>query len=175
MIEINEDVHLEDWELVEEEQSFTKGNIKLYKREGYFELHLKTMDNNYSYIKNTNNYWELSSMDMFLNDDIEEQVKFQEEYMMYIRDLYSDYEYIVINKITNDIYGVNDLISSEGWCDEILEKMWENNELYIIDILNEPTPKILKKSGWEDLEVKHINGTVYEHRTKNLEQLDINI
>jgi len=156
------EVHLDDdWVEAEHDNciSYTKENLRIliHKHNNDKLLQIKSRDGGFFTVKKIETYWELQCMDTFINSDTTsdgDHLKFQEDFMIYVRDSFANFEYLVINKNTGHVFGVNDLFYSEGWSDETLETMWDRSEIEVIDMLQDVNPLILTERGWEEIEVK---------------------
>jgi hypothetical protein len=174
-MELVPEVHLEDWVEREYEDciSYTKNNIRILVKNNNNTLQIKSKEGIFFNVKNIENYWELNLLDMTINSDYltdDETFSIQEEFFLHIRDLNADYETIVFNKETGNMYGTNDLFTSDGWSDEILELMWNRGEVEIIDLLEDINPVKLTKSGWEPIDYKSIN-CVKQNREESIKIL----
>lgn len=175
-MELIPEIHLEDWEMTqlnEDNIIYTKGKIRIIDDGTTKTLQLRSIDNKYFTLKTIDNYWELSSYNIFINSDIvtdEENMEYQTDFMLYIRDSSAKFDNLVFNKLSGHIYGVNNLFDSDGWSDEILENMWDRNEIEIIN-LDEATPTILKKDGWGEIDLQKLNGSIWENRDINLSEI----
>jgi len=153
------EVHLDDWVETEHDNciSYTKENLRILIQNNDKLLQVKSIEGNFFTVKNIKTYWELKCMDVFINSEItsdEDHLNFQEDFMMYIRDSFTNFEYLIINKNTGHIFGVNGLFYCDGWIDETLESMWSRSEIEVIDMLEDINPMILTQNGWEEIEVK---------------------
>lgn len=162
------------------EDIYLKGKIRLKhnKEQDDYTLSIKDTEGEFRDIKNMNNFWELYSLDTFLNEDInddEYNLEYQKEFSLYIKDINTSYEYIVINKLNDNVYGVNGLLQSDEWSNETIKKMWEKDEVVILDISEEIEPQILTKHGWENIELNNISSDILKTREDNLEVVSSNI
>lgn len=172
-------VHLEDWDISDDNDdptisTYEKGKLKIINTDGILNLYIKSSDGNFNHIKEIHNYWEIMSYDIFLNDDIvsdQENAEFQLELMNNIKDNFINFETLIFTKRTGYIFGVNNLIDSEGWNDKSLERMWENNEIIVIDVLEDVDPKILTKKGWENINVNQIGEDMNISRERSIDEI----
>tara|TARA_R110000772_G_scaffold2410_2_gene8385 strand:+ start:7563 stop:8108 length:546 start_codon:yes stop_codon:yes gene_type:complete len=175
------DIHLEDWDQSHSNENnimittYEKGKIKIKKdNNNKLELYIESSDNIFNHIKEIDNYWEIMSYDTFLNSDIiddQENGDFQLDLMNHIRDNFSSYEYLIFNKKTGYVFGVNNLIDSNGWNDKSLEQMWNKDEIVVLDLLEDVDPKMLTKKGWEDINVNFIGEDINEIRVRHIEEI----
>lgn len=175
-MELIPEIHLEDWDTTEIDDNITtysKGKIRIVDNGTTKMLQLKSMNGKYFTLKDINNYWELSSYNIFMNSDIvtdEENMEFQMDFMLYIRDSSAKFDNLIFNKLSGHIYGVNNLFDSDEWGDEILEDMWKRNEIEVIN-LDESTPTILRKDGWGEIDLQKLNGNIWENRDISLSEI----
>ena len=166
------EIHLEDWDLIENDHTntYSRGKIRIIDNGTTKTLQLKDVDGNYFTLKEIINYWELSSYNIFMNSDMvsdEENLQYQLDFMLYIRDGSASFDNIIVNKLSGHIYGVNNLFDSDGWSDEILENMWERNEIEVLN-LDEADPTILEKTGWGNIDIQELSGDIWRNRNVNL-------
>lgn len=173
-------IHLDDWDIAESEIYddiiYENGKIRVVEnsRNGKMDLYIKSSDNEFFKVKRIKNYWELMSYHIFLNQDTiedEETGLFQIDLMNNIRDNFTSFETLVFVKHTGNVFGVNDLLGSEGWNDKTLETMWENNQVIILDLLEDVEPKILTKEGWMDINVNPIGEDVNNVRARHIKEI----
>lgn len=172
-------IHLEDWDISDDNDdptisTYEKGKLKIISTDGILNLYIKSSDGKFNHIKEIHNYWEIMSYDIFLNDDIvsdQENAEFQLELMNNIRDNFINFETLIFTKRTGYIFGVNNLIDSEGWNDKSLERMWENDEIIVIDMLEDVDPKILTKKGWENINVNQIGEDMNISRERSIDEI----
>tara|TARA_R110000772_G_scaffold66676_3_gene148354 strand:+ start:4109 stop:4663 length:555 start_codon:yes stop_codon:yes gene_type:complete len=178
------DIHLEDWKIshainTNKTQSITtyeKGKIKITddSNKDILDLYIESSNGVFNHIKETDNYWEIMSYNTFLNDDIiddEENVEFQLDLMNNIRDSFSNFETLIFNKKTGYAFGVNNLIDSGGWNDKTLEHMWNEDEIVVMELLEDVDPKLLTKTGWEDININFIGEDIDEIRNRHIEEI----
>lgn len=175
-MELIPEVHLEEWDVnnLEECVTYTKGKLRIVETINNKFLQILSTENVFFTVKKINNYWELRSYDTFINESTtsdEDNVEYQSEFMMYIRDLFANCEYLILNKSTGHIYGMNNLFSSSGWSDEILENMWSRDEIEIINLLDDVNPSVFTKGGWEPVQIKNPTGNIEDNRETNIREL----
>lgn len=174
-MELIPEIHLEDWDMTQTEDNtiYSKGIIRIIDDGKVRTLQLKSTNGRFFSLKTIDNYWELSSYNIFMNADIvtdEENLEYQTDFMLYIRDSSAKFDNLVFNKLSGHIFGVNNLFESDGWGDEILENMWQRNEIEIIN-LDEATPTILSKDGWNEIDLQELHGSIWENRDINLSEI----
>lgn len=176
-------IHLEDWDISEnitQDQvtttTYEKGKLKIIESsdKNILDLYIKSSNGDFSHIKETDNYWEVMSYNIFLNGDIindQENIEFQFDLMNNIRDDFSNFETLVLNKKTGYVFGVNNLIDSNGWNDKSLEHMWNNDEIVVMDLLEDVDPKMLTKKGWVDININFIGEDINDVRNRHIEEV----
>lgn len=175
-MEIIPEVHLEDWDANLDETEFTKGKLMISIEKDIMMLSISDIDSKYRKIKEIKFYWELQSLDYFLNADINsdsEQDEYQREFSSHIRSSYLYYDYLIINKKNNSIYGINDLFDYNGWTNKDLERLWHLGNIDIIDVndTDDVCPLILETNGWSQLTCIDKDEIIAEYRDLYLEDI----
>jgi hypothetical protein len=176
-MELIAEVHLEDWDTNEEETIYIKDKLQICIEGNKYILKICDMDGEYRAIKEVTQYWEVESLNYFINSDTNDDItqdEYQREFSTHIRDTYLSYDYLVIHRENNAIFGTNDLFDYSGWVNKDLEKMWYNGKIDIIDINNvdDIYPLILDGTGsWDEIKNIKKGSLLGEFRDKTLEGL----
>ncbi len=154
------ELHFEDWDYLDNDV-FIKGKLKVEVRGDNSILFIKSTNGTFFEVKEINTYWEIKSYDIFLNSDIisdEENYDYQMEIYSYIKEEYSNAEYVIINKLTNQIYAICDLFDTEGdWNSNKLKNLWSNDEIIVLNMIDEVNPLQYIKGEWREIEMLDIN------------------
>lgn len=174
-MELIPDVHLEDWDS-DDETIFVKDNLMISIEEGRNILSIKDMSGTFREIKEITQYWELESLNYFINSEYNsdsDQDTYQREFSSYIRDIYLKYDYLVIHNINKRVFGTNDLFDCKGWTNTDLERLWVKGIITIIDIndTDDIYPIILTDTCWDELRVIKEEDLMGEYRDISLEEL----
>ena len=156
-MEIVPEIHLEEWDTNNARTMYIKNNLKITVEGDKNILSICDENGIYRRIKEIKYYWELQSLDFFLNSEFNDDITsdiYQREFSTYIRSIYVKYEYLIINRINNSIFGVNDLFDCDGWTNKEVKKMWDKGIIDVIDIndIDDIYPLILKDTGWEEIQ-----------------------
>jgi len=172
---IVEDVHLEDWSYEEQNDQliYTKGKLKIINDGENRKLYIKDLNNKFQLIKEEEelDYWEINMYDNFLNI---KDIHFEMDFSKYISDMYSDYEYLVISDDT--IYGMDNIFEESDeekgvvFSSPIMEKLYRNGKIKILDVMNDFSPLIYKNGIWENIDYRAF-GSVKENRKEVLDKI----
>jgi len=173
------EIHFEDWDCYESEDLtvYIKGKLKIEVRTESVVLFIKSTTGDFFEVKEIgDSYWEIRSYDTFLNSDIvsdEDNAEYQFEMLSYIREEFSNVEYIIFNKNTKKIYSMCDLFDSEGgWNNSKIKTLWLNDEVDIINMFEDVDPLIYNNKGeWVELEMREPQPDYFKERNDILDKL----
>lgn len=171
------EIDLGNWSVQEDEHLMTVtyefGNLRIVEGEyGNLNLYIKSSDGIFNHIKQIDNYYELMSLNIYLNADIiadNVEVDFHLELFDEIRDSFNNFNTLIINKKTGNTFGVNDLIESNNWNDALLKQMWDNNDIIVISLSDDIDPLIWTECGWSDINVNLISDDIALARSHNID------
>jgi hypothetical protein len=172
------EVHLEDWDIIEEEEFHTlyeKENLRIH--ESYNNentLFIKDEEGVFRSIKKINNYWEFRSLDIYLNQESnsdDDNYYYQHDYFMYIRDNFQFYDYLIFDKSNYQVYGYNDLFDvNQNWADPEMEKNYKESKIFVLDVATDILP-LKYENGWIDIDIKSYKDALIDGRDNKISEV----